>query len=149
VTLGIGSPHLLGPATHEEVSAVVSGSFLMALAGYWYGTVIRRKPCKATAGAGDDDVFDAIYLLGGATKCPSFRVAGSCLLAKLACFFGRGESSVCRWTSVKVASLGVVFGLGQKLDKALASAGDVDALGHRLSPWRCRIQALLLQNLES
>jgi hypothetical protein len=63
----------------------------MALAGYWYGTGNRRKPCKATAGAGDDDVLDAIYLLGGATKYPSFRVAGSRLLAKLACFFGRGE----------------------------------------------------------
>jgi hypothetical protein len=64
---------------------------LMALVGYWYGKGIRQKPCKAMGGAGEDDVFDAIFLLGGSTKCPSFRVAGSSLLAKLACFFGRGE----------------------------------------------------------
>jgi hypothetical protein len=44
---------------------------------------------------------------------------------------------------------GVVFGLGRNLGKALASAGDVDALGRRLPPWRRRIQALLLQNLGS
>jgi hypothetical protein len=36
---------------------------------------------------------------------------------------------MCCWISVKAVSLGVVVGLGRKLDKASASAGDGDAFG--------------------
>lgn len=49
---------------------------------------------------------------------------------------------MCRWISVKVVSLGVVVGLGRKLGKASASAGDDDALGRRSPPWRRLHQAL-------
>jgi hypothetical protein len=37
--------------------------------------------------AGDDDVFNAVLLLGGATKCPSFLIARSRLRAQLARFY--------------------------------------------------------------
>jgi hypothetical protein len=37
--------------------------------------------------------------------------------------------TMCCWISVKAVSLGVVVGLGRKLDKASASAGDGDAFG--------------------
>jgi hypothetical protein len=44
--------------------------------------------------------------------------------------------AMCHWTSVKVVFLGVLDGLGRKLGKPLAVAGDDDALGRHFPPWR-------------
>jgi hypothetical protein len=44
--------------------------------------------------------------------------------------------SMCRGTCFKVVSFGVVVGLGRKLGKASANAGDGDVLGRRSPPWR-------------
>jgi hypothetical protein len=49
---------------------------------------------------------------------------------------------MCRWISVKAVSFGVAVGLGRKLSKASAGAGDGDALGCRSPPWRRLHQAL-------
>jgi hypothetical protein len=59
---------------------------LVAVAGFGLWVGHWRKPFKALATAGDDDVFDAVLLLGGTTKCPSFLEAGSRLHARLARF---------------------------------------------------------------
>jgi hypothetical protein len=48
--------------------------------------VFSGVSCKALADAGDDNVLDAVFLLGGVTKCPSFLVAGSRLHVQLARF---------------------------------------------------------------
>jgi hypothetical protein len=65
-------------------SVPLCGLMVVAGFGFWVGH--RRKPCKAFAFAGDDNVFDAVFLLGGATKCPSFLVAVSRLHAGLSRF---------------------------------------------------------------
>jgi hypothetical protein len=57
--------------------------------------------------------------------------------------------AMCRWMSVKVVFLGVVAGLGRKLGKAPAVAGDDDTLGRRSPPWRRLLLALLLRFLEA
>jgi hypothetical protein len=49
---------------------------------------------------------------------------------------------MCHWISVKAVSFGVAVGLGRKLSKASAGAGDGDALGRRSPPWRRLHQAL-------
>jgi hypothetical protein len=89
--LGLGSVSLIGPTIFDAVLLVVLSLFplryLMALVsfGIWVGH--RRKPCKALATTGDDDVFDIVLVLGGATKCPSFLVTRSRLRAQLAGFY--------------------------------------------------------------
>jgi hypothetical protein len=87
---GSGSPRSLGLTIPVVVLSAVSallplhGLMVVAGSGFWVGH--RRKPCKALASAGDDDVFHAVFLLGGATNCPSFPVAGSRPHARLALF---------------------------------------------------------------
>jgi hypothetical protein len=41
---------------------------LLVVAGIGLELGHRRKPCKALAVAGDDDIFDAVLLLGSVTK---------------------------------------------------------------------------------
>jgi hypothetical protein len=57
--------------------------------------------------------------------------------------------TMCHWMNVKVVFLGVVDGLGRKLGKASAVAGDDEALGRRSPPWRRLLLALLRQFLEA
>lgn len=59
----------------------------MVVADFRFWVVHWRNLCKASAAAGDDDVLDDVFLLGGATKCSSFLVVGSCRRALLARFF--------------------------------------------------------------
>jgi hypothetical protein len=88
---GSGSPRSLGLAIPVAVLSTVSALLplhgLMVVAGFGFWVGHRRKPYKALAFASDDDVFHAVFLLGGATNCPSFLVAGSRPHARLARFF--------------------------------------------------------------
>jgi hypothetical protein len=93
--MGLRSMSILGPTILDAVLlamlSLVPLRGLMVVAGFGILVGHRRKPCKALAVAGDDDVLDA-------TKCPSFLVTKSRLCAQLVDFSNGTRFS--SWSSI-------------------------------------------------